>query len=126
MRVQSVVLEHHCDISVLRSNIVCELIADVKLTLADLFEACDHSKRGGLTAAGRTNENDELLVFDVQAEICNSGNAAGIDFIDIFKCYTCHKIFPPDDGLLYVRAWQPYVTNNVSFQCIKYSRKSGL
>ena len=31
----------------------------------------------------------------------------------------------PDDGLLYVRAWQPYVTNNVSFQCTKYSRKSG-
>ena len=56
-----------------------------KAHLADLFEACDHSKRGGLTAAERTNENDELLVFDVQAEICNSGNAAGIDFIDILS-----------------------------------------
>ena len=29
VRVQSVVLEHHCDISVLRSNVVHELIADV-------------------------------------------------------------------------------------------------
>ena len=121
MRVQSIVLEHHRDISVLRRHIVCELVADIKLALADLFKAGDHSQCRGLTAAGRSDENDKLLVFNVQAEIRDGRNAAGVNLIDIFQCYTCHKFF-----LLIMVIWSRRLTTSLTttsrFRCTHYNR----
>ena len=69
VRIQSVVLEHHRDLSVLRSYIVNERIADKKLTLGDLLQTCDHTQRGGLTTTGRSYENKKLLILDLKAEV---------------------------------------------------------
>ena len=83
VRVQSVVLEHHRDISVLRSDVVDELVSDEELALGDLLKTSDHTKSGGLSAAGRTDENDELLILDLKAEVRNGGNSARILFINM-------------------------------------------
>ena len=84
VRIQSVVLEHHCDIAVLRSNVVDQTVADVQLAFGNFFQAGDHTQGGGLTTAGRTDQNDKFLVLDVEVEVGNSGNAAGVFFIDAF------------------------------------------
>jgi len=65
MRIQSVVLEHHCDITVLRSDIVGQDVSYVELALADFFQTGDHTQSSGLTAAGRTYQNDKLFVFNL-------------------------------------------------------------
>ena len=90
VRIQSVVLEYHGDVAILGSNIVYELIADVEFAVGNLFETCNHTQGGGLTTTGRTNENDKFLIFDVQAEITYSSNAAGIYLVDVFQSYACH------------------------------------
>ena len=72
MRIQSVVLEYHRDVSVLGLNVVHELAVDLEFTGRDIFQTCNHSQSGGLSASGRTYENDEFLISDFHVEILNS------------------------------------------------------
>ena len=88
--IQSVVLENHRDISVLGSYVVAQLVADVELALGDIFKTCDHAQGGGLTAAGRTYQNDKFLVVDLQVEVGYSGDAAVIDFVNMSQGYISH------------------------------------
>src|SRR5699024_2286193 len=44
MRIQSVALEYHSDITIFGSNVVHQFAADVKLTVGDLFQTSDHTK----------------------------------------------------------------------------------
>ena len=115
--VQSVVLEDHGDIAVFRRDVVHELAVNDQLTAADLFKAGDHTKGGGLAAAGRSDQNDEFLIGDIQVEFLNSDNAfirdleidflllrfvcflflflllaayEGVDFLDVFQLNSCH------------------------------------
>ena len=83
MRIQSIVLEYHCDISVLGSNVIYEGVADVQLALGNILEACNHSQGCGLTAAGRTYEDDKLFVSDFKVEILNGGYIAVINFVHV-------------------------------------------
>ena len=75
VRVQGVVLENHRDIPVLGRDVVHQLAVDVKLTLGDLLKTRDHSQRRGLAAAGGADQNDELLIGDVKAELLHRDNA---------------------------------------------------
>ena len=93
VRIQSVVLEHHGDIAVLRGNIIYQTVADVQLAFGNLFQAGDHTQRGRFTAAGRTNQNDEFLIRDFQSKVGYSRNSAGISFVDVFQGKTCHKVY---------------------------------
>ena len=45
VRVKSVVLEHHCDVSVLGGNVVYKAVADVKLAFGDFFKTRYHTQR---------------------------------------------------------------------------------
>src|SRR5574344_1835861 len=44
MRVQCVVLENHCDVSVLWRDVVHQFTVDVKFTFSDVFQTCDHTE----------------------------------------------------------------------------------
>ena len=90
VRIQGVVLEYHGDVAILGSYVVNEFVADVKLAVGDLFKTSDHAQGGRFSAAGRTYENDEFLIFDVQAEIAYSSYAAGINLVNVFQSYACH------------------------------------
>ena len=37
-------------------------------TVVDVLEACEHPQRGGLSGTGRTDQDDELPVLDVEVE----------------------------------------------------------
>ena len=81
MRIQSVVLENHRDISVLRSNVVYKTFADEQLALGNFLKTRDHTKGGGLTASGRTYKNDKFLVLDVYVDVGYCHNAAGVALV---------------------------------------------
>ena len=85
MRIKSIVLEHHCYFSVLRGNIIDQLVTDEKLALGNLLKSCDHTERGGFTATGRSDQNQKLLVLNLKIEVRHSGNAAGILLINVLK-----------------------------------------
>ena len=94
VRIQSIVLEHHCDVSLLGRNIVAELAVDVELTLGNLLQAGDHTQSGGLTAAGRTDQDDEFLIFDIKVEIGDCNDTACIFLINMLHSYAGHNIPP--------------------------------
>ena len=96
VRVQSVVLEHHGDVAVFRGNIVDQAVTDVHFALGDFFQTCDHTQGGGLTAAGRTDENDKFLISDFQVEILNGSNIARIDFVNMTATNAGHGSLPPN------------------------------
>ena len=81
MRIKSVVLENHRNISVLRSNVVYESVADKEFAFGDFFKTCNHTQCCGLSAAGRTYEDNEFLILDVHGEIGYGNNAAGVALI---------------------------------------------
>ena len=85
VRVQSVVLEHHRDIAVLRCYIVDQTVAYVELTGRDLLQARDHTQRGRLTAAGRADHDDELFVLDLQIEVGHGHDAARVLLVDVLE-----------------------------------------
>ena len=92
MGIQSVVLENHGDVAILGGDVVYQFVSDIQFAVGNFLKTGDHTQGGGFTAAGRSDQNDELFVFDVQAEIADSGDVAGINLVDVLKGYTCHYI----------------------------------
>ena len=90
--VQSVALEHHGDVAVLRGNVVDQTAADVHLALGDLLQAGDHAQGGGLAAAGGADEDDELLILDLKVEVGNGrGSCARVDLVDVLAANRSHE-----------------------------------
>lgn len=85
VRIKRIVLEHHCDVSVLGSDVVDKAVADKKLALGDFFKSRDHTQSGGLSASGRTDEDNELLVSYLKTKVGNGGYSARILFINVFE-----------------------------------------
>ena len=85
MGIKSVVLENHCDVAILRSDVVDQLVTDVEFAVGNLLKAGDHTQGGGLTASGRTDEDDKFLVLNLQTEIRNGNNVTLVLLVDVFK-----------------------------------------
>ena len=99
MGIQRVVLENHGDVAIFGRYVIHQFVSDIQLAVGDFFQTGDHAQCGGFTAAGRSDQNDEFLVFDIQAEIADGGYVTSVDFVDVLKGYTCHILF-----LLKIRA----------------------
>ena len=91
MRIQRIALENHRDVAILRRNVVDELAIDVQFTAGDVFQTSDHAQGGGLTAAGRTDQNDKFLVFDLEVEIAYGDDITGVNLVNVAKGQTCHS-----------------------------------
>ncbi len=85
MRIQCVVLENHRDISVLRLDIVDDFAIDLQCAGGNVLEAGDHTERCGFAASGRTDEDDEFLVFDIKCEILDCMESVGVFFVDFIQ-----------------------------------------
>ena len=94
VRIKRVVLEHHRDVPVLGNDVVDELAVDIQFARRDLFEPGDHAERGGLAAAGGTDEYHKFLIPNVEAEFEHRLVAAGIDLVDAFQQKTGHNFSP--------------------------------
>ena len=77
VRVERVALEDHRDVAVLGCGVVHHLAADPQLALGDVLQAGDHVESRRLTAAGRADQDDELAVGDVQADLVDRQRAIG-------------------------------------------------
>ena len=82
MRIQGVVLENHGDVAVFRLDVVHFLSVDFQRTTGNILQACNHTKRRGLSASGRTYEDDEFLVSDFQVEILYGVETVRINFFN--------------------------------------------
>jgi hypothetical protein len=64
MRIERVVLEHHCNVALFGLDIVDDAVADRNRARGDIFQAREHAQQGRLAAAGGTDQHDELAVLD--------------------------------------------------------------
>src|SRR5215470_13819015 len=105
VRVERVVLEHHRDVAVLGRQVVHHAPADRDRPRGDLLQARDRAQRGGLATAGRTDQDHELAVADLQAEVVDPLDPSGVDLADPVKDDLGHARAPssrprPCPGLL--------------------------
>jgi len=85
VRVERVVLEHHGDVARFGREVVDDLAADPDLAPADRLQSGDHAQRRGLAAAGRADEDNELLVGDREVQRLDRLGAVGKDLPDVFE-----------------------------------------
>ncbi len=79
---QRIGLEHHADVALVGLQPRDVLAADDDGAGGRLLEAGDHAQHGGLAAAGRAEEGDELAGADIEVEILHHGRRA-IGFADV-------------------------------------------
>ena len=85
MRIQSIALEDHCDITILRLDIVHDLAVDLQRTGRDFLKPCNHTKRRRLSASGWSDEDDKFLVGDIKIKILHSLEPVRINLVDMLK-----------------------------------------
>jgi len=73
VRVQGVRLEDHGDVAGAGRDVVDHTVADEDAAARDLLQSGEHAQRGRLPAAGRADEDEELAVADVDAEVVDGG-----------------------------------------------------
>ena len=76
VRVQRIGLEHHGDVALRRGEFVDDRPADGDRPGGWPLQARQHTQQGGLAAAARPEDADELAVFDRQAEFVHGGDPA--------------------------------------------------
>ena len=62
----------------------------------DVLQACEHAQGGGLTAAGGADEDEELTVRNVEAQLVDSRLiGTGVHAGRVIEGYACHVQFLP-------------------------------
>ena len=74
VRVQRVVLEHHRHVAVLGRQVGHVAVPDEDSAAVDLLEAGEHAQGRGLATSGRTDEDEELPVSDIDVELVDARN----------------------------------------------------
>ena len=83
VRVERVVLEHHRQVAVARRLVVDPLAADEHVAGGDVLQPDDHPQQRRLPAAGRPDEDHELAVGDVEADVVHGGEAVAVLLDDV-------------------------------------------
>ncbi|EYD75220.1 hypothetical protein Rumeso_03202 [Rubellimicrobium mesophilum DSM 19309] len=74
--IERVVLEHHGDVPVLGLELVDARLVYGDLAPSDDIEPREHPQKGGLAAAGGTDEDDELSVLEAGVHAVHDGRIA--------------------------------------------------
>jgi hypothetical protein len=74
--IERIGLKDHRDLAVARIKVGHIPVADEDLAARRQFKTGDHPQRGGLSAAGRADEDDELSGGDLQIEGFHHGEVA--------------------------------------------------
>jgi hypothetical protein len=76
VRVQSVALEDHGEVALARFLVVDPLTGDLQVAAGDVLEAGGHPQQGRLAAARRAHQDEELALFDLEAELLDGLDVA--------------------------------------------------
>src|SRR5437764_3272908 len=82
VRIERVVLEDHCDITLLRGQVRDIAIADADDAVGDALEAGHQSENGRLAATRRADEDEELAIRCVESAIPVGDIAARVALVD--------------------------------------------
>ena len=83
MWIQSIVLEYHCDITILWLYIVHYLSVDDQITGRNLLKTCDHTKCCRFTTSRWSYEDDKLFICNIQIEIFYCLKSVWINFANV-------------------------------------------
>ena len=78
VRPECIVLEEEADLSFVGRDIDAliriedDAVTDFNLSFGRCLEACDHTKDGGFSTAGRTQQGDEGIVRDIETEVIDT------------------------------------------------------
>jgi hypothetical protein len=91
VRVERIVLEDHRHVPPAGVDVVDDRVADANLSLADLLEAGNHPQRGRLPAAGRADQDHELAVGNLEAQVTDRTHSVVEDLRDVLERHRCHR-----------------------------------
>ena len=74
------------------ATFVDDPVADQEAPVADLLEAGDASQRGGLAAAGRTDQADELAVVDLEVEVVDGDDVLAVPLVQVVEGDGRHRV----------------------------------
>ena len=94
VRVEGVVLEDHRDIALLRGQAVDHPVPDIEPPAGDLLKACGHPQSSGLSASRRTDEDHELTIVDLEAEVGDRLGTVRVRLLDFVVSDRCHFLTP--------------------------------
>ncbi len=93
MRVKRIGLEDHRKVSILGFDMIDQPIPNINITTRDILQTCYHTQCCGLSTTTGTQEDNKLTIRYFKIEIPYD-MAFAINFIDVFKKYTSHGMFP--------------------------------
>src|SRR5262249_61309187 len=93
-RIQCVCDDHHRYYAVVWRHVVDYFAADHDIAAGDVLEPCDHPQRGGLAAAGGTDENHELMVGDIEIDTAHRFDLV-VTFDNLAQIYLGHESLNP-------------------------------
>ena len=93
-RIEGVVLEHHGQIAGTRRLLVDALVAEVQVAVGDVLEPDDHAQERRLARPRRADEDHELTVGDLQADIVDGCVTVAVALADVLDrdrghCRSC-------------------------------------
>jgi hypothetical protein len=74
--VERIILEHHCDVAVLRLKVVHDPPANGDGAAADLLKAGDHAQGRRFAAARWTHQHDKLAILDGKVDVLDRDHGA--------------------------------------------------
>ena len=81
------------------SDVIHDAVADLERPVADLLEPGDHPQARRLAAAGRTDEDHELAIGDLEAEVLDGGEFAEA-LPDVIERHGGHgRLLPVGDAI---------------------------
>jgi hypothetical protein len=83
MRVEGVVLEHHREVPVARGEVVDAPVPDDHVAGSDVLEADDHPQQRRLPAAGGADEDHELAIRHIDADVVDGREPVAVLLDDV-------------------------------------------
>ena len=90
VRVERVALKHHGEVAALGRNAGYVSAVDEDLAGGRRLETGDEAKHGALAAAGRSDQNEQLPVADLDRHVARGGVTVWIALVDLLQAYRRH------------------------------------
>ena len=95
VRIERVALEDHRDVAVLGGDVVHDPVADQEPAVADLLQSGHAAQCCRLATSGRSHQDQELAIVDLEVEVVHGEDVAGIALDHVVKGHRGHRTMLP-------------------------------